>query len=154
MSSIGTGTTPPITGTDGTTGNTPTTPPVNPLGQLGKDAFLKLLAAQLQNQDPTNPVDNQQFMGQMAQFSALEQTTNMATALQGLTTSTQINQAVGLVGHTIAYTKSDGSTGNGVAESVSVNGGQIAIKVGSDSVAPSDVTTVGPLAPTTTGTGS
>jgi flagellar basal-body rod modification protein FlgD len=149
MSSIGTST-PPITGTDGTTstGSTTSAPPVNPLGQLGKDAFLKLLAAQLQNQDPTNPVDNQQFMGQMAQFSALEQTTNMANALQGLTTSNQISQAVGLVGHTIGYTKSDGTTANGTAESVSVTNGQITIKVGSDSVAPTDVTTVGPLAPT------
>src|SRR3954468_8639286 len=148
MTSIGTGTTPPITGTDGTTstGSTTSAPPVNPLGQLGKDAFLKLLAAQLQNQDPTNPVDNQAFMGQMAQFSALEQTTNMANALQGLTTSNQISQAVGLVGHTIEYKKADGTTGSGVAASVSMNAGQIAIKVGSETVSPADVTLVGPLA--------
>src|SRR3954454_3676972 len=121
MSSIGTST-PPITGTDGTTstGSTTSAPPVNPLGQLGKDAFLKLLAAQLQNQDPTNPVDNQQFMGQMAQFSALEQTTNMATALQGLTTAKQVSQSVALVGHQVKYTKADGTTGSGVAASVSV----------------------------------
>jgi flagellar basal-body rod modification protein FlgD len=152
MSSIG-NSTPPITGTDGTTstGSSTSAPPVNPLGQLGKDAFLKLLATQLSNQDPTNPVDNQAFMGQMAQFSALEQTTNMANALQGLTTSNQISQAVGLVGHTIEYKKADGTTGSGVAASVSMNAGQIAIKVGSDTVAPSDVTTVGPLAPTGSG---
>ena len=55
--------------------------PLNPKGTLGKDAFLKLLAVQLQNQDPSKPMDNQDFMGQMAQFGALEQTTNMAAGL-------------------------------------------------------------------------
>src|SRR5262249_41077271 len=130
---------------------------VNPSSQMGKDDFLKLLAIQLQNQDPTNPVDNQQFMAQMAQFSALEQTTNMATALDGMNTTNQISQAIGLVGHTIGYTKADGTTATGTAESVTVDSGSIQIKVGNDTIAPGAVTTVGPLAPTsgtTTGSGS
>ncbi len=48
---------------------------------LGQDQFLNLLVAQLKNQDPLNPVDNSQMMAQLAQFSQLEQTKQMATAM-------------------------------------------------------------------------
>lgn len=51
-------------------------------GILGKDDFLKILITQLQNQDPSNPMDDREFIAQMAQFSSLEQMTNMNTAIQ------------------------------------------------------------------------
>ena len=44
---------------------------------LGKDDFLKLLMTQLQNQDPSSPMDNTQFIAQMATFSTLEQMVNI-----------------------------------------------------------------------------
>ena len=50
-----------------------------PSNNLGKDEFLKILMVQLQNQDPLNPMEDKEFIAQMAQFSTLEQITNMSS---------------------------------------------------------------------------
>jgi flagellar basal-body rod modification protein FlgD len=53
---------------------------------LGQDAFLKLLVAQLQNQDPTSPTDNTEFIAQLATFSSLEQLTQIASQVSSIST--------------------------------------------------------------------
>ena len=60
---------------------------------MGKDDFLKLLLIQLQHQDPSNPVDDREFIAQMATFSSLEQMTNMNKTLEGFVQS-QANQSL------------------------------------------------------------
>ncbi|GLC87397.1 flagellar hook assembly protein FlgD [Lysinibacillus piscis] len=61
---------------------------------LGKDAFLKILITQLQHQDPTNPMNDREFIAQMAQFSSLEQMQNMTKAVEALLVSQQQSQLV------------------------------------------------------------
>lgn len=74
------------------------------LGQnqaMGQEAFLKLLVAQLQNQDPLNPQENHEFVAQLAQFSSLEQSIGINERLDALTIQNQglqNSQIVGLVG--------------------------------------------------------
>lgn len=73
---------------------------------LGKDAFLKILIAQLQNQDPTNPMDDRDFIAQMAQFSSLEQMQNIAKAIEGLVESqneTQLMSYTSFVGKEVKW---------------------------------------------------
>jgi flagellar basal-body rod modification protein FlgD len=69
--------------------------------ELGRDEFLKILLTQLQNQDPTSPMEDKEFIGQMAQFSALEQMTNVATGFQDLNTVLTSGRALGVLGRTV-----------------------------------------------------
>jgi flagellar basal-body rod modification protein FlgD len=77
----------------------------SPTQTLGQDQFLNLLVAQLKNQDPLKPVDNEQFIAELAQFSQLEQTKQMTTSFQKFidTQTAANNQAlVSLIGANVA----------------------------------------------------
>jgi len=73
---------------------------------LNKDDFLQLLVKQLQNQDPSNPMDNSEYISQLAQFSSLEQMQNVASSIDNLTSITQQSQMIqfnSFVGKTVKY---------------------------------------------------
>jgi flagellar basal-body rod modification protein FlgD len=75
-----------------------------PAAGMGKDDFLRLFTTQLKNQDPTDPVKNEAFVAQLAQFSQLEASTNMANSLAQLAAVMQgdrLLSASGLIGRTI-----------------------------------------------------
>src|SRR3954463_9309193 len=105
----------PTTSTTTTSATTGTTAATAKNG-MGKDDFLKLLVGQLKNQDPQNPTGSEDFMGQMAQFSMLEQLTNLATATSELTKSTNVSQTVGLLGHTVTYIDTEGTPVTGTVD--------------------------------------
>ena len=69
--------------------------------QLGKDEFLTLLIAQLSHQDPINPMDNTEFVAQMAQFSSLEQMHNMSNGFDKVASVMHNNDAVSTLGKTV-----------------------------------------------------
>lgn len=75
---------------------------------LGQDDFLQILLAQLSFQDPLEPIDNQEFIAQLAQFSTLELDRQGNDKLDGLLTLNSSTQAVDLIGRTV-----DVSTGSG-----------------------------------------
>ncbi len=58
---------------------------------LGKDQFLNILMTQLQHQDPMNPLEDKDFIAQMAQFSSLEQLTNLNKTMEGISTTLETN---------------------------------------------------------------
>jgi len=81
----------------------------NPKREVGeasatdKDMFLKLMVAQLQNQDPSSPMDQKDMMAQMAQFTQVEQSTNMVKALNTMSHNAEITQGANLIGKTVDY---------------------------------------------------
>jgi flagellar basal-body rod modification protein FlgD len=95
--------------------------PVNPKGELGKNDFLKLMIAQLQAQNPLEPTKSTEYVSQLAQFSALEQTTNIAQAGAQSAVAQRISQAVGLIGHTVSYVDhAGGGIASGVVQSAEI----------------------------------
>src|SRR5687768_8115092 len=85
---------------------------------LNYDSFLKLLVAQMKNQDPTDPIDASQQMSQLATFSSVEQAIKTNNHLESLIQETSLSQAASLIGKHI--TSADGET-KGIVKSVDVN---------------------------------
>lgn len=95
-----------------------------PKNEMGKDDFLKLLVGQLQNQDPMNPMEDKDFMGQMAQFSSLEQMTNMAGTLNS-------QRAFSMLGRDVVYNNDEtGELVTGKVEKVSIDGSTTTLTIG------------------------
>jgi len=86
--------------------------------QLDKDDFLKILLTQLTHQDPTKPMEDKEFIAQMAQFSSLEQMTNMSKEFGKLQNVLAANQAVNLIGKNVQITDGD-QVVSGMVEEVS-----------------------------------
>lgn len=91
---------------------------------LGQEDFLKVLLTQLTFQDPLKPLDNQQFIAQMAQFSTLEVTNQLNDRLDQLLTVQGSTQSLGLLGKTVEITTSSGATQVGEVTTITFNQGQ------------------------------
>jgi flagellar basal-body rod modification protein FlgD len=110
---------------------------------MGKDQFLKLFVAQLQHQDPMNPMQDSDFMGQMASFSTLEQVSNLAKANEVIAANLTQSHAVGLIGRTVTYTGEDDVEKTGVVEKVSTRDGATVLTVnGTEGVDPATITQI------------
>ena|ERR1700722_10898483 len=83
----------------------------NPNGTLGQNDFLKLMIAQLQAQNPLEPGNTNEYVSELAQFTQVEQTTNLANA-------SELSGAVQLIGRTVNYSTATGTAGTGKVESV------------------------------------
>ncbi|HYD51317.1 MAG TPA: flagellar hook assembly protein FlgD [Gemmatimonadaceae bacterium] len=139
-----------MTTTTGTTSNTPLSSamglgsrgstPMGPGGKMGKDEFIKLLVAQLKNQDPLNPAEGQEMAAQLAQFSSVEQLMNMNATLaaQGsanaqLLGTLQANAAMGAIGKSVLahgnQLRLDGSDAPGVTAYVGGTGGTATLRI-------------------------
>ena len=85
-----------------------------PSPELGKEDFLKILMVQLQNQDPLNPMEDTEFISQMANFSSLEQMMNISKSIDTLVQSQLVSPVIQyshMIGHTVSYQTFDEETG-------------------------------------------
>lgn len=113
--------------------NTTQTSTANSADQTSKTAvdyqsFLKLLVAEMKNQDPTNPMDSTQYVAQLAAFSQVEQSVQINTKLDQLLQSSTLAQADALIGRTV--TSADGKITGKVAEVRLLSDGIVAVLEG------------------------
>ncbi len=112
---------------------------------LTQDDFLKLLTVQLQHQDPLKPMEDAQFMGQMAQFASLEQTKELTSTVSTLSSSLGFSSAQQFLGKNVTITNADGTEVNGTVAGVVLDAGKPKVLV-NDQVYATDLITAVTLA--------
>ena len=110
---------------------------------LGKDSFLKLLVTELRHQDPTKPMDDKEFIAQMAQFSSLEQMSNINKEMRNLVASSKTSEAYSMLGKDIeAYNPLNNKKIQGTVSSVFFKGEEIMLNIGGEEVSMKNVHSV------------
>ncbi len=107
-------------------------------GELGKNDFLALLIAQLKYQDPLNPMEDKEFIGQLTQFSTLEQITNMSSNFEKFLANQQ-NQGIASASAMIGKEVRDAQGNGGVVTGLSLEEAGLYLLIGEDRIALSDV---------------
>lgn len=95
--------------------------------ELGKDDFLQLLVTQLQHQDPLAPMEDKDFIAQMAQFTSLEQMKNMNNAVQ-------ITQATSYIGKQVTWADSQGTEQTGIVTAIRIVNSEPKVMIGEESI--------------------
>ncbi|MFB6344702.1 MAG: flagellar hook capping FlgD N-terminal domain-containing protein [bacterium] len=102
--------------------------------KIGKDQFLKILMAQLKNQNPLKPQKSGQFVKQMSSLTSLEQMTKIANSFKDIQQSSQSQQFLTLLGDKVKATTKQGNTISGEVESVKLTGNETSVVIGGNDV--------------------
>ncbi|WP_028277078.1 flagellar hook capping FlgD N-terminal domain-containing protein [Arthrobacter sp. I3] len=105
-----------------------------PSQTMDANVFMSLLVTQLKNQNPSAPMDTNQMMSQTLQLSMMEKMTELTTNSKEGFSLQMRTAAAQLIGHSVGYTLADGTTGTGVASSVSYAGSVPSVTIGDLSV--------------------
>ena len=108
--------------------------------ELGQEDFLTLMTAQLKNQDPFEPLDNREFLGQLTQMQTLDATTALTESLQAVVLGQQVTQASSMIGRFVEGLNTSGFPVEGIVDRVIVQGDEVLLGVGESTVSISKVT--------------
>lgn len=100
---------------------------------LSIDDFLRILMTELTYQDPLKPVENKDFLAQIAQFASLDTTRQLNDNIKSLLSMQSLNQSVGLLGKTVDATQADGTTVSGQVAAIQMSSGTPEITLKSSS---------------------
>jgi flagellar basal-body rod modification protein FlgD len=130
-------------GAAGATNDQPTTNMNGPNAMLDRDAFLKLLVAQLKYQDPTKPADASAMVAQSAQLTMVDRLNEISTQLTASASSQRLGLASSVVGKEITFLDADSVSHTEVVTSARIDGDDLVLIAGDFQVPMSSITTVG-----------
>src|SRR5580658_5155250 len=124
-----------------TSGTSSSTTPSG-FGSLTTADFMQMLIAELQNQDPTQPMSSQDLLGQLATMSQLQSTTDLDTALQANTSNQQLSIGASFIGKSITGTDANNNPVSGTVTQAFLSSGTAYVGVGNSQVPLANITSV------------
>jgi flagellar basal-body rod modification protein FlgD len=113
------------------------------LSQISSSQFMQLLLAQLQNQNPLDPISNTDFATQLAQFSQLDSLNTLNSNFSNLLLVQQFSGASNLIGKLVSYTPTNSATAlSGTVDSLSVQNGTVDLNINGTNVPLSQVNSI------------
>ncbi len=103
---------------------------------LQPEDFIQLMVTQLENQDPTQPVSNQDLLSQMSNIGQLQSSTQMTSTLQSMQLQTQLGASSSLIGKSVTGIDTSNNNVSGVVNSVQVAGGNVTLQLDSGASLP------------------
>lgn len=129
--------------TSTTSTNSKTSAALGAAAGMGKDDFMQLLIAQLKNQDPMKPMEDKEFITQLAQFSSLESMEKMTKQMEDLTGSQMLVEAATLIGKQVTAKLPTGEVVTGTISQVKMISGQPTAVVNGKEIETSLITQIG-----------
>jgi flagellar basal-body rod modification protein FlgD len=121
----------------------------DPYADLDLNKFIQMLIAEMQNQDPLDPMNNQEILQQVSQIRAIESNTRLTDTLQSVLLGQNVSTASSMIGKTIQGLTDDGKQVSGQVEQVSIKDGVPTLHVGEDTVSLKNVGEILPTSPST-----
>ena len=131
-----------VTATGSTSTGQNTTTKKSDSSGLDDDDFMKLLLAQIQNQNPLEPMDNQEFMSQLTQMNSLNVLKSIDANMENLLTEDQFSNAAAMIGKEVEYTLGGDTTLSGTVSAVSIEDGIVMLTIDGVQIPLSDVTKI------------
>ena len=112
------------------------------LRDLDMDEFLKLMITELQNQDPLNPLENNEILQQISQIREIGATGKLTETLEAVLLGQNLTSATSMIGKTIEALSDDAQTVRGVVDKISVTDGEPRLHIGDKSIRLNNVSQV------------
>ena len=112
------------------------------MGTINANSFLQMLVTELQQQDPTQPMDSSQILDQVSQIEQIESSQQLSTSLNSVVMGQNLAAGAGLLNQNVTGLDGSGNSVSGVVSQVNVANGQVTLQVGNDSIGLSNVTQI------------